>query len=358
MFEPLEKVDTSVIDELVLLKRDREILAQRLARMVEDQDKVSEAVFQRVRRDYESRSATLDKSAAPLKDQGRREFAKLRSLLVEVENARTASRLDKEELEFRNRLGEYEGGEYQRRLDEVTALLAKQDEQIAEISAVRERFLNAFDSEADLTAAPAPVPAKTPPLAPAPPVVAAPPPPPAFATDATRVSPAAAPPIVEMAGTLPGGTRPGAQPSGPPPLPGDDGTIASAPAAAAPAAAPDMGATVVRPSLALPASPPTSRTLIYQRGKLVPQANDLGASEFLLDPLTFIGRTPQNQVQVPKPSVSRRHAQVSLTDQGYVLKDLGSENGSYVNGERITEKLLAEGDRVQIGTVGFVFHVG
>ena len=119
-----------------------------------------------------------------------------------------------------------------------------------------------------------------------------------------------------------------------------------------------MGATVIRPSAAIPVSPPTSKTLIYQRGKLVPQATDLGAAEFQLDPLTFIGRTPQNQIQVAKPSVSRRHAQVSLTDQGYVLKDLGSENGSYVNGERITEQLLAEGDRVQIGTVGFVFHIG
>ena len=116
----------------------------------------------------------------------------------------------------------------------------------------------------------------------------------------------------------------------------------------------DLGATIIK----APTQHPTSKTVIYQRGRLKSQVADLGQDEFQLDPLTFIGRTPQNQVQVPKPSVSRRHAQVALTDQGYVLKDLGSENGTYVNGDRITERLLAEGDRVQIGTVGFVFHAG
>lgn len=92
------------------------------------------------------------------------------------------------------------------------------------------------------------------------------------------------------------------------------------------------------------------------RGKLVAIDTDLGSPEFSLEPLSFIGRTPENQIRLNKPVVSRRHAQVTLSEGGYVLRDLNSENGTYVNGERIQERLLAHGDRVQIGTVRFVFQ--
>ena len=64
----------------------------------------------------------------------------------------------------------------------------------------------------------------------------------------------------------------------------------------------------------------------------------------------------ENLIRVDEPAVSRSHAQISLTDEGYMLRDLGSENGTYVNGERMSSRLLVEGDRVQIGTVRFVFY--
>ncbi|MEO8198859.1 MAG: FHA domain-containing protein, partial [Thermoanaerobaculia bacterium] len=74
-------------------------------------------------------------------------------------------------------------------------------------------------------------------------------------------------------------------------------------------------------------------------------------------PLTFIGRTPENQIRIYKPAVSRRHAQISETETGWLLRDLSSENGTYVNGQRVTERLLADGDRVQFGTSRFVLHL-
>ena len=75
-----------------------------------------------------------------------------------------------------------------------------------------------------------------------------------------------------------------------------------------------------------------------------------------VEPITTIGRTKDNLIRVDEPAVSRRHAQISLTSDGYVLRDLGSENGTYVNGERSETRVLAEGDRIQIGTVRFVFY--
>ena len=85
--------------------------------------------------------------------------------------------------------------------------------------------------------------------------------------------------------------------------------------------------------------------------------SDLEPQPHYLEPLTFIGRTPENQIRIYKPAVSRRHAQITETDAGWLLRDLSSENGTYVNGQRITERLLAEGDRVQFGTSRFVVHL-
>ncbi len=89
--------------------------------------------------------------------------------------------------------------------------------------------------------------------------------------------------------------------------------------------------------------------------RLVPEEPIFGITEFPVEPLTLIGRTPQNQVQINDPAVSRRPSEIMLTDEGYLLRDLGSENGTYVNGERVREQVLAAGDRVRIGTIRFVF---
>lgn len=64
-----------------------------------------------------------------------------------------------------------------------------------------------------------------------------------------------------------------------------------------------------------------------------------------------IGRAPDNQIQVPDPSVSSRHATLTLVGDRYQLADLNSTNGTQVNGEAITEVFLKVGDRVQFGRV-------
>jgi hypothetical protein len=74
-----------------------------------------------------------------------------------------------------------------------------------------------------------------------------------------------------------------------------------------------------------------------------------------LEPLTSIGRTPQNQIQIEAGEISRQHAQIVLTNDGWLLRDLKSENGTFLNAVRVAEALLKEGDRVQLSTISFVF---
>jgi pSer/pThr/pTyr-binding forkhead associated (FHA) protein len=51
------------------------------------------------------------------------------------------------------------------------------------------------------------------------------------------------------------------------------------------------------------------------------------------------------------------HAVVSLVNGAFSIKDLESQNGTFVNGDRVNERLLLDGDLVDVGTVQFVFRL-
>ncbi len=64
----------------------------------------------------------------------------------------------------------------------------------------------------------------------------------------------------------------------------------------------------------------------------------------------LIGRLPGCRVPVDDPKVSRRHAEVRPDPDGYVLRDLGSLNGTTVNGVTVKEQLLDDGDEIGVGS--------
>ena len=113
MLEQLEKIDGSVIDELMAIKEERGTIADRLQKMEAEKGKVTEQVYRRVRRDYESRTTELERKAAPLKERARSEFARLKVLLDQIESKHAAAKLDREELELRHRLGEFADGAFE-----------------------------------------------------------------------------------------------------------------------------------------------------------------------------------------------------------------------------------------------------
>ena len=70
----------------------------------------------------------------------------------------------------------------------------------------------------------------------------------------------------------------------------------------------------------------------------------------------LIGRGDECQVRTNSPLVSRQHCLVHVTEDSAILRDLGSTNGTLVNGKRILdEHLLVPGDLLQIGPVVFEF---
>lgn len=69
-----------------------------------------------------------------------------------------------------------------------------------------------------------------------------------------------------------------------------------------------------------------------------------------------LGRHPSNTVQVLDRIVSKEHCHIDEVDGRYVLIDLGSLNGTFVNGTRIERHILSEGDEIHIGATQIVFH--
>lgn len=82
-------------------------------------------------------------------------------------------------------------------------------------------------------------------------------------------------------------------------------------------------------------------------------------ARYLLEPeVTQIGRATTNEIFLDDVTVSRKHAQVLKREKNYFLQDSGSLNGTYLNGELISEKPLNDGDELQIGKYRMHFFKG
>ncbi|RJQ81523.1 FHA domain-containing protein [Pseudonocardiaceae bacterium YIM PH 21723] len=98
--------------------------------------------------------------------------------------------------------------------------------------------------------------------------------------------------------------------------------------------------------------PTGSALLVVKRG---PNAG----SRFLLDrDTTSAGRHPDSDIFLDDVTVSRRHAEFRREGRDFVVVDVGSLNGTYVNREPVDTAVLAGGDEVQIGKFRLVFLTG
>ena len=93
--------------------------------------------------------------------------------------------------------------------------------------------------------------------------------------------------------------------------------------------------------------------LIMREGELLGQQWALDAPE------TIIGRGGESRIVLPERQVSRHHVRIVQQDGGYVLYDLGSKNGTHLNGKKVTEPIrLKDGDEIQIALCVKLLFVG
>lgn len=101
------------------------------------------------------------------------------------------------------------------------------------------------------------------------------------------------------------------------------------------------------------ASKPAHPTLTIVKGPQIGQTFELDEPEITL------GRDPKNSVFLNDMTVSRRHARMDLSNVGLglaTIEDLGSLNGTWVDGAIVSKASLRDGSTIQIGTFRMVFH--
>jgi VWFA-related protein len=113
-----------------------------------------------------------------------------------------------------------------------------------------------------------------------------------------------------------------------------------------------------------PVTPPTSGgTVLIQRGPAKPKVLGMlvekkdPAKRFDIDkPAVTVGRAPGNHLVVDHPTVSRQHATIKLEGEDYRLYDLGSANGTFVQGQRVRDPVtLQDGVIVRFGEAEYIF---
>ena len=130
----------------------------------------------------------------------------------------------------------------------------------------------------------------------------------------------------------------------------DDATATITFGAPAEAATP-TSATSLNPAdaAAVDALPAGSALLVVQRG---PGAG----SRYLLDTdLSTVGRHPESDIFLDDITVSRRHVEFRREDESFRVHDVGSLNGTYLNGDRVDDAELQNGDEVRIGKFRLIF---
>jgi pSer/pThr/pTyr-binding forkhead associated (FHA) protein len=90
---------------------------------------------------------------------------------------------------------------------------------------------------------------------------------------------------------------------------------------------------------------------------LIPEGGEPQVIE-LTEKFTTVGRTPGNTIKIEDGAASRKHCMIKSVNDSFRLVDMGSANGTVVNGERVPAKKeidLVQDDRIQIGKTVLVF---
>jgi len=117
----------------------------------------------------------------------------------------------------------------------------------------------------------------------------------------------------------------------------------------------EVGRFLVRSATVRGAVAPATTVAASQRHPLV----DIDGQRYLLTgPVTVIGRGSEADIIVDDPGVSRRHLEIRVTPEAVVATDLGSTNGTYVEGHLVPAATLVDGNTVTIGRTRILFWTG
>ena len=113
--------------------------------------------------------------------------------------------------------------------------------------------------------------------------------------------------------------------------------------------------TITSPTLVVDADN-RPESIRIRKTKLLIISGPMQGREFVLDRDVFsIGSGSQNDLRLEDPAVSKRHCEIRIDEIGYAIQDLGSTNGTYVQGIRVSHAFLHPGAELTLGKTRLVF---
>ena len=158
-------------------------------------------------------------------------------------------------------------------------------------------------------------------------------------------------------------TAPPSTPAPPPPPPPAAAKPAAPPPPPPAAPPPPAEATIITPREPKPAAAaPKEEKPKTSGGRKIPIGSltvDDGSNVFpLMDDESTIGRDSSNKIAIQDGSISSNHAKITRTNDGFFIEDVGSRNGTFVNGEKASQKVkLNDNDVVRLGKVILTFNI-
>lgn len=296
-----------------LLQKAREmreqlhVILERIDKIEESKEKIKENVYSKVATDYQTRLDESRRDFLKMKEEIDSELVGLRHKEAEATRKVMEHEDTLEEAQFRHELGEFSKSDFEATSSKEKAVLEQARSEQDALQGAIKQYEAIFEGEelAALLTTSTPIPENLPPAA--------------DITDEVEPPPAAPSPNVG-AGEPRAVSRHG-EPAVKSPSPDTDRHPA------------DSGL------------PPT--VILYEKGKEI--------GNFEIKEELSIGRSPSNEISLQEPRISRRHAVIRHSGHQYMLIDNNSSNGTYVNGEAVTEYILKPGDKLQIGSFELLF---
>ncbi len=303
--EVLKHLNNEVISKAREIRQQWNILRERLDKIIDSKGKIKDSVYEKVAGDYSSRLDQCRTDLLGIKTDIDNELKGLRHKEAEATRRVMEHEDTLEEAGFRHELGEYTDEEFQDISAKEKGVLQEARDEQDNLQAAINQYDDIFKG-IDIDAG---VPQE-------------------LASLPTQPEPKAEPEPTHTAEAAPAAM--------PPPNVG----------AVAPRAVDKQGEKAPIASSEITADQPAT-LLLYENGQAVGQ--------FKISQELTIGRSPNNEVVLKEPRVSRRHAVIRQSGNQYMVIDNNSSNGTYVNGHTVTEQVLRSGDKLQVGSFELVF---
>ncbi len=343
-------INQALLDDTAKLRQERTTVAERLAKIEATRDQVSPQVFERVSGEYRGKFDAITQSLMEKKAEVDRELSTLYETRQKVTANLDSQKTAIEELTFRKQLGEFDEKGFEERAKEAKDKFAKFQKIIEAVTGNIQKYEALFADFEPIPLEPSqrtPVAVKVP----------------------VAQGQVQAKPSTGATATIPIKKK---TPAGQP-----DYNLSPEQSQNYFSSADDVSE---RPTgVAQPPAPPkTQRTQVYIPSQKPVTGATSGSStspsirpgtvhlkvirgaadspKYPLGKETTIGRAHTNHIVLKEARISRQHAIIRQAGKEFVVEDLQSSNGVFVNGEKVKEHVLSNGDQIQIGDFVMEFH--